>query len=389
MSKFDIRVSRPCARKEPDVSERILRNPETVDTPQLVVSEEILQRNIAEMASFARSINVKLRPHIKTHKSVEIARLQIAAGAIGVSCAKVGEAEVMVNEAGIDDILLAYPIIGAMKYERLVPLMEKTRIAVAVDSIEAIEAISRAMTKHERKIDIYLEINTGQNRSGVMWGEEAVGFAERIDKHPNLKMTGIMTHEGHVAFVDPAEIAAAAQAAGEKMVQTAEMIRAKGIELPTVSVGSTPAARLTSVVSGITEMRPGTYVFNDNSLFRYDNQWEVSDCAARFVATVVSRTADDRCVIDAGAKTLALDPSRSHAGHGYIVGHPNVIISKLSEEHGVCELPAGEEGFQVGDTVEVIPNHICPTVNLMDQMAIVRDGKVIDYWKVAARGKVQ
>lgn len=371
------------------MSERILRNPETVDTPQLVVSEEILQRNIAEMASFARSINVKLRPHIKTHKSVEIARLQIAAGAIGVSCAKVGEAEVMVNEAGIDDILLAYPIIGAMKYERLVPLMEKARIAVAVDSIEAIEAISRAMTKHERKIDIYLEINTGQNRSGVMWGEEAVGFAERIDKHPNLKMTGIMTHEGHVAFVDPAEIAAAAQAAGEKMVQTAEMIRAKGIELPTVSVGSTPAARLTSVVSGITEMRPGTYVFNDNSLFRYDNQWEVSDCAARFVATVVSRTADDRCVIDAGAKTLALDPSRSHAGHGYIVGHPNVIISKLSEEHGVCELPAGEEGFQVGDTVEVIPNHICPTVNLMDQMAIVRDGKVIDYWKVAARGKVQ
>lgn len=370
-------------------SERLLPDTSSIDTPQLIVSEEILQRNIAEMASFARSVNVQLRPHIKTHKSLEIARLQIAAGAIGISCAKVGEAEVMVNQGGIDDVLLAYPIVGALKYDRIVALMEKARIAVAVDSSEAIDTIARAMTRHERSIDIYLEVNTGQNRSGVMWGDEAVKFAQQIDKHPNLKLAGIMTHEGHVAFVDIDQITAEAQAAGEKMVQTAEMIRSHGIKLPTVSVGSTPAARLTPAVSGITEMRPGTYVFNDNSLFRFGDQWGVDDCAARFVATVVSRTADDRCVIDAGAKTLALDPSKSHEGHGYIVGHPDVIITKLSEEHGVCQLPVGVEGFNVGDTVEVIPNHVCPTINLMDQMAIVRDGKVIDYWKVAARGKVQ
>lgn len=370
-------------------SERLLLDTSTIDTPQLIVSEEILQRNIAEMASFARSINVQLRPHIKTHKSLEIARLQIAAGAIGISCATVGEAEVMVNEGGIDDVLLAYPIVGAQKYERLVPLMEKARIAVAVDSTAAIETIAKAMTKHERIMDIYLELNTGQNRSGVMWGDEAVNFAQQIDKHPNLRLAGIMTHEGHVAFVDPDAIASEAQAAGEKMVETAEKIRSLGIELPTVSVGSTPAARLTPTVKGVTEMRPGTYVFNDNSLFRFGDHWGVEDCAARFVATVVSRTADDRCVIDAGSKTLALDPSKSHPGHGYIVGHPDVVISKLSEEHGVCDLPAGEEGFQVGDTVEVIPNHICPTVNLMDEMAVVKEGKVIDHWKVAARGKVQ
>lgn len=370
-------------------SERLLLDTSSIDTPQLIVSEEILQRNIAAMASFARSINVQLRPHIKTHKSLEIARLQVAAGAVGITCAKVGEAEIMVNDGGIDDVLLAYPIIGDIKYERLVPLMEKARIAVAVDSTAAIDTIARAMTKHERTIDIYLEVNTGQNRSGVMWGDEAVSFAQQIEKHPNLRMTGIMTHEGHVAFVDPEQIAAEAQAAGQKMVETAEKIRSLGIELPTVSVGSTPAARLTPTVAGVTEMRPGTYVFNDNSLFRFGDKWGVKDCAARFVATVVSRTADDRCVIDAGSKTLALDPSKAHNGHGYIVGHPDVVISKLSEEHGVCELPAGEEGFQVGDTVEVIPNHVCPTINLMDQMAVVRDGKVIDYWKVAARGKVQ
>lgn len=370
-------------------SQRLLLDPNTVDTPQLIVSEEILQRNIAEMASFAKSIGVTLRPHIKTHKCLEIARLQIAAGATGITCAKVGEAEVMVNEGGIDDVLLAYPIYGAKKYERIVALMEKARIAVAVDGPAAVEAIGKAMGHHERTIDIYIEVNTGQNRSGVMWGDETLELAKSINRHPNLRLSGIMTHEGHVAFVDPDQIAAEAKAAGEKMVRTAKMIRDSGIDLQTVSVGSTPAARMTPTVPGITEMRPGTYVFNDNSLFRFGDEWTVSDCAARFVATVVSRAADDRCVIDAGSKTLALDPSRAHAGHGYIVGHPDVVIAKLSEEHGVCELPAGEDGFQVGDTVEVIPNHVCPSVNLMDEMAIVRDGKVIDFWKVAARGKVQ
>ena len=370
-------------------SQRLLLDPNTVDTPQLIVSEEILQRNIAEMASFAKSIGVTLRPHIKTHKCLEIARLQIAAGATGITCAKVGEAEVMVNEGGIDDVLLAYPIYGAKKYERIVALMEKARIAVAVDGPAAVEAIGKAMAHHERTIDIYIEVNTGQNRSGVMWGDETLELAKSINRHPNLRLSGIMTHEGHVAFVDPDQIAAEAKSAGEKMVQTAKMIRDSGIDLQTVSVGSTPAARMTPTVPGITEMRPGTYVFNDNSLFRFGDEWTVGDCAARFVATVVSRAADNRCVIDAGSKTLALDPSRAHAGHGYIVGHPDVVIAKLSEEHGVCELPAGEEGFQVGDTVEVIPNHVCPTVNLMDEMAIVRDGKVIDFWKVAARGKVQ
>ncbi|MCO5218147.1 MAG: alanine racemase [Thermomicrobiales bacterium] len=370
-------------------AERILRDPSSVDTPQLIVSEEILHRNIAEMAAFAKSINVQLRPHIKTHKSIEIARLQMAAGAVGITCAKVGEAEVMVNEGDIDDVLLAYPIVGAKKYERIVKLMEKARIAVAVDSATAIEMIAQAMTRHERVIDIYLEINTGQNRSGVMWGDEAVRFAQDIDRHPNLRLAGIMTHEGHVAAFDPDEISKQAIAAGEKMVQTAEMIRGHSINLPTVSVGSTPAARMTPTVAGVTEMRPGTYVFNDSSLFRFGDQWGVEDCAARFVATVVSRAAAERCVLDAGSKTLALDPNAGHKGYGYIVSHPDVIIDRLSEEHGACVLPEGEEGFEVGDTVEVIPNHICPTINLMDRMAVVRDGEVVDYWQVAARGRVQ
>lgn len=374
----------------PATASQLILSPEAeVDTPVLVVSEEILHRNIAEMASFAKSVGVGLRPHIKTHKTPQIARLQIAAGAIGITCAKVGEAEVMVNEAGVEDILLAYPTIGEAKYRRIVELMEKARIIVAVDSLEAAQSLSASMARHDRVIDVYIEVNTGQNRSGVMVGADTVAFAQQIARQPNLKLAGIMTHEGHVNSLGPNEIEAAALEAGKKMVDTAERIRQHGIDLPTVSVGSTPAARITPTVPGVTEARPGTYVFNDNSLFRFGDQWKVDDCAARFVATVVSRAAADRCILDTGSKSLAMDPSKAHPGHGYIVGHPDVVITKLSEEHGACELPADEPGFNVGDRVEVIPNHICPTVNLMDELAIVRDGQIVDHWTIAARGKVR
>jgi D-serine deaminase-like pyridoxal phosphate-dependent protein len=369
-------------------SELIVSPTVEIDTPALVVSEEILHRNIASMAAFGRSVGVNLRPHIKTHKTVQIARLQVAAGAIGVTCAKVGEAEVMVEQAGIQDVLLAYPTIGEPKVRRLLPLMEKARIVVAVDSLEAATMMSSAFSRHDRHLDVMLEINTGQNRSGVLVGDDAVQAAIAISRMPNLHLVGVMTHEGHANSADPADIEAIAIAAGEAIVDTAERIRGHGIELPTVSVGSTPAAFYTPTVAGVTEMRPGTYVFNDNSAFRY-GRLGVDDCAARFVATVVSRPAPDRAVLDTGSKSLAMDPSKSHPGHGYVVGHPNVVISKLSEEHGVCEIPEGEEGFNVGDRVEVIPNHICPTVNLMNELLIARDGQIIDTWKVAARGMVR
>jgi D-serine deaminase-like pyridoxal phosphate-dependent protein len=329
-----------------------------------------------------------VRPHIKTHKCIQIARLQIAAGAIGITCAKVGEAEVMVNQGGIEEVMLAYPTIGDAKIRRLVPLMEKARIIVAVDSLEAANLISQGLRPHGRSLDVVLEVNTGQNRSGVTVGDEAVAMALTIARLPNLTLVGIMTHEGHANSAPPEEIEGIAIASGEAMVNTAERIREHGIELPIVSVGSTPAARYTPTVAGITEMRPGTYVFNDNSAFRY-GQLSVQDCAARFVATVVSRPAPDRAVLDTGSKSLAMDPSKSHPGHGYIVGHPDTTIVKLSEEHGVCAIPENEEGFAIGDRVEVIPNHICPTVNLMDELLIVQAGHVVDRWAVAARGMVR
>jgi D-serine deaminase-like pyridoxal phosphate-dependent protein len=366
----------------------IVADAEVLDTPLMAVDETILARNIAEMADLAAGFGVALRPHAKTHKSPAIARLQLAAGAVGLTCAKLGEAEVMVDEAGVDDILIAYPIVGETKIKRLLALMERAQITVALDSAEAAGALSQAMLGTGRTLDVYLEVNTGQNRAGARAGDEAVALGMEIALLPGLRLVGVMTHEGHAGASAPVEIEQLATDAGRALVETAQRLRAAGVEIAHVSVGSTPSSWYTPAVPGITEMRPGTYVFHDNNAFRH-GRIGPDRCAARVVATVVSRPAPDRAIIDAGSKALALDPSPSHPGHGYIVGHPAATIARLSEEHGVVLLPDDEPGFAVGDRVEIIPNHVCPAINLTDELTIVRDGRVVATWPVAARGKVR
>jgi len=368
--------------------ECIVAGDQALDTPLIAVELDLLERNIAEMAALAADYGVSLRPHAKTHKSPHVARMQIEAGAVGLTCAKLGEAEVLVDQGGVTDILIAYPIVGEIKIRRLISLLDRTRIVVAVDTHEAAAALSQAMSASGRTLDIYLEVNTGQDRAGARAGQEAADMAAAIFRLPGLRLAGIMTHEGHAGFSAPEEIATIAENAGKALVDTAERIRSEGIEVENVSVGSTPASWFTPRVAGITEMRPGTYVFNDNNAFRH-GRIGPDRCAARVVSTVVSRPAPDRAIIDAGSKALALDPSPSHPGHGYIVGHRGATIARLSEEHGVVMLPDGETGFDVGDRVEIIPNHICPAVNLTDELVMVRNGHVVDRWPVAARGKVR
>lgn len=367
---------------------RIVAEAEVLDTPCVVVDETILHQNIAEMAAYAASIGVALRPHMKTHKSPHVARLQLAAGAVGATCAKLGEAEVLVDQGGVEDVLLAYPIVGEPKIRRLLALMERAHVTVALDSREAAEALARAMAAAERTLDVYVEVNTGQDRAGALAGEEATALALDLARMPGLHVVGVMTHEGHAGSSAPDVIEATAHAAGRALVETAAMIRSHGLELPHVSVGSTPSSPYTPTVPGVTEMRPGTYVFYDNSIFRH-GRIGPDRCAARIAATVVSRPTPDRAVIDAGSKALAMDPSASHPGHGFVVGHPEARIARLSEEHGVVLLPPDEPGFAVGDRHEVIPNHVCPTINLTDELLIVHDGHVVDVWPVAARGKVR
>jgi D-serine deaminase-like pyridoxal phosphate-dependent protein len=372
----------------PTAPERAIVSPtEPIDTPLLVIDETIMHRNISEMAALAKSLGVALRPHIKTHKTPQIARLQLASGAIGITCAKLGEAEVMVD-AGVDDILIAYPLVGELKIRRLLALMERARVMVAVDSHEVAEALSDAMVAADRVLGVYVEVNTGQNRAGVLVGDPTVTFATEVARLPGLRLVGIMSHEGHANHQPRDLIQSVAVEAGQRLVETAEAIRGHGIDLPVVSVGSTPAAAYTPSVSGITEMRPGTYVFRDASGFQF-GIFGPDRCAARLVATVVSRPAPDRCVIDTGSKSLTSDTNSGHPGHGYIVGHPGAIIARLSEEHGVVEISPDDSGLNIGDRIEIIPNHICPVVNLMDELTIVHEGLIVDRWPVAARGKIR
>jgi D-serine deaminase-like pyridoxal phosphate-dependent protein len=360
-----------------------------LDTPSLVVHEEILLRNLDRMAEYAQSKGLELRPHFKTHKTAAVALMQKERGSTGITCAKLGEAEALLEAGAYDDFFIANQIVGPIKLRRLVQLMERAKVRVAVDTPEVAAGLNQAMADAGKTLDVIIELNTGQDRAGVKPGDEALKLAETIrSEMPNLRVVGLMTHEGHVNSTDGVDsMTKTAKAAGAEIVETAELLREHGFEIPVVSVGSTPAAFATTTVEGVTEMRPGTYVFNDRNYLRYGIKPE--DCALRILATVTSRPAPDRAIIDAGSKTLTSDVNAANPGHGLIVEYPDAVIERISEEHGVVILPPSAQGLKVGDKVEVIPNHVCPTVNLQDELYLVRDGEVVETWPVIARGKVR
>jgi D-serine deaminase-like pyridoxal phosphate-dependent protein len=360
-----------------------------LDTPSLVVHEDILKRNVEGMAEYARSKGLSLRPHFKTHKTAAVARMQKATGSTGITCAKLGEAEALVEAGVYDDFFIANQLVGPIKMKRLLALMERAKVRVSVDTVEVAAGLNAAMVEAGKTLDVIVELNTGQDRAGVHPGEEALKLAEAIrDGMPGLRVIGLMTHEGQVNGIEDREqLATAARKAGADIVRTAELLREHNFDISVVSVGSTPAAYSTTTVDGVTEMRPGTYVFNDNTGFRIGTKPE--DCALRILATVTSRTAPDRAIVDCGSKVLTSDPSVGRPGHGYIVEYPDAVIERLSEEHGMVRLPPDTKGFQVGEKVEIIPNHVCPAVNLQDELYLIRDGEVVETWPVIARGKVR
>jgi D-serine deaminase-like pyridoxal phosphate-dependent protein len=361
-----------------------------LDTPCLVVHKAILEQNVREMAEWARQRGIALRPHQKTHKTAEIARMQAEAGMNGVTCAKLGEAEALVDAGVVDDVLLAYQIVGPHKIERLLALMDRARVRVAVDSVDAAEPLSQVCSAAGKTLDVVIEINTGLDRAGVLPGEPALNLAREIQNMPGLRLRGIMTHEGHAGKApDAGALHETASAAGMAMRQTAELFRENGIEIDVVSVGSTPAAFETTQITGITEMRPGTYVFNDNSAFRF-GLLGPERCALRILTTVISIPSADRAVVDAGSKTLTTEPPPpGRTGFGYVVERPGAVVARLSEEHGVLEFPDGVGDLRVGDVLEIIPNHVCPTVNLQDELYVIDGDRVVATWDVIARGKVR
>ena len=360
-----------------------------LDTPVAIIDLDIMERNISDMVEFTKNVGVQLRPHIKTHKTPEITRKQLEAGSTGITCAKLGEAEVMAEAAASKDIFIANLIVGEDKIRRLLNLAERIKISVGVDSVENSQPISDAAIERGLKLPMLIKIDVGLKRSGVPFGKPAVELAKRIKAMPGLELSGIYTHEGQVySATNYEQVQQFAWESGEMMVQTAEMIRKSGIEIDTVSVGATPSARITCTVPGVTETRPGTYVFNDFYQIKL-GVVEEKDCAMTILTTVISVPDRERAIIDAGTKSFFSDKSSDFGVYGLVKGMPHVALVKAYEEHGVLKIDSSKGKLKVGDKLEIIPNHICPAVNLFDELVGIRNDNITLIWNVAARGKLK
>jgi len=359
-----------------------------LETPAVVVDLGILDRNIAGMAQAARRSGVALRPHAKTHKCVEIGRMQLAAGARGLSVAKTGEAEVFAA-AGFDDLFIAYPVVGEDKGRRLLALVDRVRIAVGVDSAEGALTLAQVFQSAGRSLDVLLKVDVGFHRVGVA-PAAAAGVAGRITALPGLHLRGVFTHAGHGYGAEtPDRLAQIGREEGTLLVEAAEAVRAAGVPVEVVSVGSTPTAPHAMAVPGVTEVRPGNYVFRDASQVGL-GACGLEDCALTVLATVVSVPSPDRAVVDAGSKTLSSDPLRPRpGGHGLVLsGSGASRVERLSEEHGAIAVAPGES-FRVGQRVRILPNHACVVANLQDRLWGVREGRVETEFRIDARGRVQ
>jgi D-serine deaminase-like pyridoxal phosphate-dependent protein len=357
-------------------------------TPFLYVDLDRMNSNIETMAAAARDLNVRLRPHAKTHKVPEIARLQIAAGATGITVAKVSEAEVFAD-AGIDDMFVAYQIVAPAQLERLVRLARTVRLRCAVDSREGAEALSRAATSAGIELLVMLEIDLGIGRTGVRSGVAACELAQRIADLPSLKLVGVYGFRGFRAFAEGDESREAwGRAEGDALVSAAEDLRAIGLPTAEVSAGSTPTALPAARARGVTEIRPGQYLFGCANVVA-QGAMRADEVALFARATVISRPAEDRAVVDAGSKTLSSDgPWEPGHGFGYLASDPSTRVVSLWEEHGVLGLGEAARGLRVGDRVSIVPNHVCTAINLHDRIVGVHDDRIETVWKIAARGRI-
>lgn len=359
-----------------------------LDTPALLIDFDKLENNLAAMQKIANDNGVKLRPHTKTHKTPYIAHKQMRAGARGVTVAKLGEAETL-NAAGLDDLLIAFPLQGAAKMERLLCLAERAAVRVSLDSFPVAQAISDAAATRGIKIPFYVEVDTGLHRVGLAPRQATRDFVRAATKLRGIEFIGLLTHAGQAyAAKTLDEIAALGKNEGALMVETAEMLRADGIATPEVSVGSTPTARFAAQVQGVTEIRPGTYVFYDTmQVHKFACAWD--DCAQTVLFTVVAKH-PDRLIFDGGSKTLSSDRGPDGAAtFGTVVGFPHLEIYALSEEHAHVKIIGDGAVPNIGDKVQVIPNHACAVMNLHDQFIATRGDEALGSFEIAARGKIR
>src|SRR5687768_9782490 len=357
---------------------------DSIETPAPIVDLDRLDRNVARVADYARSHGLSLRPHVKTHKSLRVASAQLASGAVGLTCATAREAEVMQRTS--DDILIAYPPVDPKRAERIARL-EASRVTVALDSAEALETMSRAARDVGRTVHVYVEMDLGMHRVGVQTPAEVVALARRVADAPNLEFGGLAFYPGHVRQ-HVGEQEDVVRTVARELGAAVEELAAAGLNPPVVSGGSTPTLWRSHEMGPVTEIRPGTYVYNDRTTSAIGAcAWD--DCALTVLATVVSTAVPGQAVIDAGTKSLGREPMRGASGEGFgvLLEHADVVVKGMSEEHGLLDLSRSSWRPNVGDQVRVIPNHVCIVVHLNDVIHGVRGESVEREWVVAARGR--
>jgi D-serine deaminase-like pyridoxal phosphate-dependent protein len=357
-----------------------------LETPTLLVDANVLDRNLRKMAAYCKDHKLALRPHTKTHKIPEISRLQLQHGAAGITVAKLGEAEVMAD-AGVEDILIVYPLWGEKKWKHLTHLAGRSRITVAMDSLDVAAGISQAAKATGVEIGIRAEFDTGFHRCGWPITAQSMNEIQRIIALPSVLWDGILVYPGHIMgnkTIREHDI----ERENATMDALFELLDSASIPYPVVSGGNTPAAFASHRFHGLTEIRPGTYVFNDRNTVDAESA-EFGDCALTVLVTVVSKSAPTRAIIDAGSKTLSADSllSGDRQGYGYVLEDPELKLEELSEEHGHLSVHR-DSRIRIGDRLRVIPNHVCTCINLHDRVFVVEGERVIEEWRIAARGKV-
>jgi D-serine deaminase-like pyridoxal phosphate-dependent protein len=346
-------------------------------TPVAVIDMDRVERNIARVQKACDDAGVANRPHIKTHKSPMLAKLQIAAGAKGITCQKIGEAEVMAD-AGIDDILISYNLLGEEKMARLGALQALAHMTVAADNPTVVSALTLAAAHSGRPLSVVVECDTGRKRAGVETPAEAIALARKIADSNGLTFAGFMLYPTETGWAEAQKFYDEALAG----------VRAHGLDAAMVSTGGSPNLKNLGKLKGATEHRPGTYIYNDRMQVGAGvATWD--DCALHIYSTVVSRAGPDRGILDAGSKTLTSDTGSGLDGHGLILEHPEARIAKFAEEHGFLDLTRSNSRPEVGDVVRIVPNHVCVVVNMMDEVVMVRGDEILGTLPVAARGKLR
>ncbi|HEV8455099.1 MAG TPA: D-TA family PLP-dependent enzyme [Gemmatimonadales bacterium] len=354
------------------------------ETPIPLVDLDRLERNLDRMAAYAAQHGLALRPHTKTHKSPRIATEQIRRGAVGLTCATLLETEVMAEAS--DDLLLAYPPVGSSKLQRLLSLPRETDVTVALDSPEVAEQLAQAARERGRPVGVLVEIDLGMRRVGLTTMDDMVALAGLVASRSPLVYRGIAFYPGHIRdrvgnqTQELERLSAGVRAAVEALDRA-------GLAPGIVSGGSTPTVWKSHEIEGVTEIRPGTYAYNDRITAQL-GACGCDDCALTILATVVSTAVPGQAVIDAGSKALGREPSEGEGeGYGALLDRPEVIVRRLSEEHGILDLRGSDWRPAVGDQVRVVPNHACIAVHLHEVIYGIRGGRLETSWPVTARGR--